>query len=220
MSLRTLRKQKTYETLLDAALKLLDAGRAFSSLSLREVTREAGVVPTAFYRHFEEMDDLGLGLVEQSSAALRQMMRAARSAPLPAEHLIRSSIKTFFDFVREHRSLFLFLVRERSGGSARIREALSTTLRLFVADLATDLARMPPLARFSTPDIQMLADLIVNTVFGGVEDFLNSATQAAEADVLDRIERQLRLVLLGASQWRSDHPSLSPGTLPGTARAS
>lgn len=220
MTLRTRRKQKTYEALLDAALTLLDTGRAFSSLSLREVTREAGVVPTAFYRHFEEMDDLGLGLVEQSSAALRQMMREARSAPLPAEHLIRGSIKTFFDFVRDHRSLFLFLVRERSGGSARVRQALSTTLRLFIADLATDLARMPPLARFATSDIQMLADLIVNTVFATVEEFLEPPAGLTETEVLGRVERQLRLILLGASQWRSDHPSLSPETLQDTARAS
>lgn len=218
MNLRSRRKQKTYEALLEAALALLETGRSFDSLSLREVTREAGVVPTAFYRHFEEMDDLGLGLVDQSTDALRQSMREVRSAPLPANHLIRASLLTFYDFVRAHRPLFLFLVRERSGGSARVREALQSTLRLFVADLATDLARMPTLARFSTPDLRMLADLLVNLVFGGVEEFLAPRTGPDEDEVLRRIERQMRLVLLGTSQWRSDRTSLSPGTLPANPR--
>ena len=53
MTIRDDRKQQTRQTLLDAALKLMGDGRSFVSISLREVTREAGVVPTAFYRHFK-----------------------------------------------------------------------------------------------------------------------------------------------------------------------
>lgn len=203
MSVRTRRKRRTNEALQEAVLSLMESGRAFSSLSLREVTRKAGVVPTAFYRHYEDMNDLGMTLVEQSSSILRQIMREARSAPLPTEHLIRSSVQTFFDFVREHRSLFLFLARERSGGSSTIRKALRDTIRFFVADLATDLARMPPLAHFSTADIQMLADLIVSTVIGGVEAILEPDVHAPEEAALQKTIHQLRLILLGASQWRS-----------------
>ena len=49
------RKQRTRQALLDAALDLLDE-QSFSSLSLRQVTRAARVVPTAFYRHFDDME--------------------------------------------------------------------------------------------------------------------------------------------------------------------
>jgi len=38
-----------------------------ASLGIREVTRQAGVVPTSFYRHFRNMDDLGLQLVDHLS---------------------------------------------------------------------------------------------------------------------------------------------------------
>ena len=48
MTIRDDRKQQTRQTLLDAALKLMGDGRSFVSISLREVTREVGVVPTAF----------------------------------------------------------------------------------------------------------------------------------------------------------------------------
>ena len=50
---------------MDAARSLMDSGRGFGSLSLREVARCAGIVPTGFYRHFDDMDALGLALVAE-----------------------------------------------------------------------------------------------------------------------------------------------------------
>src|ERR1700749_4642000 len=72
------RRQQTRRALLDAALEQMDGGYGFDSLSLRRVARAAGVVPPAFYRHFEGMDELGLALVEESVATLRSMLREAR----------------------------------------------------------------------------------------------------------------------------------------------
>jgi AcrR family transcriptional regulator len=70
---RDQRKEATRRALIAAALKLLDE-RSFSALSLREVTREAGVVPAAFYRHFDSMDALGLVLIDESFRALRDSL--------------------------------------------------------------------------------------------------------------------------------------------------
>src|SRR6202012_4341550 len=72
------RRRQTRRALLDAALEQMDGGYGFDSLSLRRVARAAGVVPTAFYRHFDGMDELGLALVEESVATLRAMLREAR----------------------------------------------------------------------------------------------------------------------------------------------
>ena len=57
--LRSERKQATRHAIIDAALKL-SAERGFSSLSLRSVAKKAGIAPTSFYRHFADMDELGL----------------------------------------------------------------------------------------------------------------------------------------------------------------
>ena len=43
----------------------LSAERSFASLSLREVAREAGIAPTSFYRHFRDVDELGLTMVDE-----------------------------------------------------------------------------------------------------------------------------------------------------------
>src|ERR1700726_3875956 len=72
------RRQHTRQALLDAALLRMDGGESFDALSLRSVARAAGVVPTAFYRHFASMDELGLALVEESFRTLRAMLRQAR----------------------------------------------------------------------------------------------------------------------------------------------
>ena len=57
------RKERTRRAILDAALELSEE-QTFAALSLRQVAREVGIVPTAFYRHFASLDDLGLALVE------------------------------------------------------------------------------------------------------------------------------------------------------------
>src|SRR6201985_1053220 len=72
------RRRQTRRALLDAALEQMDGGYGFDSLSLRRVARAAGVVPAAFYRHFDSMDELGLALVEESVATLHAMLREAR----------------------------------------------------------------------------------------------------------------------------------------------
>ena len=77
------RGQKTRNALLSGVLDLVEQGIAFSAISLREVTRQAGVVPTSFYRHFENMDELGLNLVDQTGLSLRKQMREIRSQATP-----------------------------------------------------------------------------------------------------------------------------------------
>lgn len=60
---------------MEAAFSQLSAERSFASLSLREVAREAGIAPTSFYRHFRDVDELGLTMVDESGLMLRQLMR-------------------------------------------------------------------------------------------------------------------------------------------------
>ena len=86
------RPGETREKLMNAALTLVGKGRHFASLGIREVTRQAGVVPTSFYRHFRSMDDLGLQLVDELGLVLRRMMREARANVLQADKLIEESV--------------------------------------------------------------------------------------------------------------------------------
>lgn len=110
---RSEKKAKTRRSLIDAALRL-SAERGFSGLSLREVAREAGIAPTAFYRHFRDMDDLSLALVDEVGLSLRQLMRQARQRFVDrGRSVVRVSVEAFMEFVHDHANLFRLLLGER-----------------------------------------------------------------------------------------------------------
>jgi AcrR family transcriptional regulator len=201
------RKQRTRQALLAAALELLK-DQSFSSLSLRQVTRAAGIVPTAFYRHFDDMEELGLVLIDESFRTLRAMIRAARADPRTYEHMIRNSVEILVGYVHEHDAHFRFIARERFGGVAALRHAIRTEIRMFASDLATDLARLPYLERWNAEDLQLLAGLMVNTMVGTAEALLDAPTgdPAAEAEMAAAARRQLRMITLGVPQWHSASP--------------
>jgi AcrR family transcriptional regulator len=201
---RQAQKQHTREALLNSALELLE-DTSFSSLSLRQVARGAGIVPTAFYRHFESMEELGLALVDESFRTLRQMMRSARAGATPAEDAIQRSVEILVRHVHEHGLHFRFIVRERYGGTGVLGRAIRNEIRLFSSELATDLARFPHLDQWTTEDLNMMASLIVNAMVSTAEAILEVPidTPEAEEEIVRTAEKQLRLVVLGVPQWRS-----------------
>jgi AcrR family transcriptional regulator len=198
------RKQRTREALLAAALRRLE-DQSFGSLSLREVAREAGIVPTGFYRHFRDMDELGLVLINESFRTLRQMIRSARADQQDYEHVIRRSVEILVHHVHDHRLHFRFIARERYSGVPAIRHAIGSEIRLFSSELATDLARFPYLSAWSSDDLQMMAGLIVNTMVSTAEAILDATPgdRTAEEEIIQTTEKQLRLIALGVPQWRS-----------------
>ena len=198
------RRQHTRQALLDAALQLIEAGESFESLSLRSVAKAAGVVPTAFYRHFASMDELGLALVEESFRTLRTMLREAREGLAP-EHIIKRSVEILMDHVRAHRQHFMFVVRVGYTGNVILRHAVRNEIRLFTSELATDLARFAVLREWTTDDLQMLAGLLVNTMISTVGAMFDVPVAApeAEAEIARVAEKQLRLALIGVPHWRS-----------------
>ena len=208
---RRARKQRTRQALLDAALELLEE-QSFSSLSLRQVTRTAGIVPTAFYRHFDDMEELGLVLIDESFRTLRAMIRAARADQRTYEHVIPNSVEILVGYVHEHHTHFRFIARERFGGVAALRYAIRNEIRLFASDLATDLARFPYLDRWSTDDLQLLAGLMVNAMVSTAEAILDAPEEdpVAEAEIIATARRQLRMIVLGVPAWRSSEMLSAP----------
>ncbi|MCC2638556.1 MAG: TetR family transcriptional regulator [Moraxellaceae bacterium] len=205
------RRSRTRQALIEASLDLLGDERTFSSLSLREVTKAAGVVPAAFYRHFRGMDSLGLELVDESFRTLRAQMRAVRSNPLPTEQLIRSSVALYVSYVREQNRYFRFAIREYFSGATTTRLAIRNELRFFVSELATDLALLVPDRRITSSDLQMIAQLIVNNMVMATDQILALPAEHPDEEALlvEVLSRQLRVIFLGVTQWK--HPESKPG---------
>ena len=196
------RKEATRRAIVAAALKLLEE-RSFSALSLREVTREAGIVPAAFYRHFESMEALGLVLIDESFRALRDTLRGARAGKLDPNRVIESSVDILVGSVVERREHWRFIGRERSSGVTVLRYAIRTEIRLITSELAIDLARFPALADWSSEDLNILAGLFVNSMIVIAEAIEDAQDPATLAEIKRTAVKQLRMIAVGAGGWRS-----------------
>lgn len=197
-------KQRTRESLMEAALLLMQQGRSFTSLGLREITREAGVVPTSFYRHFRDMDELGLALVEEGGLTLRRLLREARKAGVPVKDILRGSVQIYVTYLKAHPLHFMFINSERNGGSPAIRAAIRSEIGHFISEMAQDMQHLGMLPQLPGSAFQMIAGLIVNTMLNAAGDILDlqAGRVRAEAEMVENFVRQLRLILLGATQWR------------------
>ena len=196
------RKERTRQAILDAALRLLEE-EGFGQLSLRQITREVGIVPTAFYRHFSSLDELGLTLVDQSFSTLREMIRSAREDMAAYDSVIRRSVQVLVDHVHANRAHFSFIARERFGGHGPVRRAIRHELELFSRELATDLAVLPNLRAWSRDDLRMLSDLVVNAMVSTAELLLTVPADDAEQEqrIVHNANKQLRVIVVGISGW-------------------
>ena len=192
-------KEATRQALLKAALRLLNKA-SFDHVSLREVTREAGISPTAFYRHFDDMEELGLVLVEESFGTLRDMLRGARADPSLAANVIRNSVAVIALHVREHAPHLRFIARERHGGVRRLRRAIKRELQLFADELAVDLAAFPALNKWPVEERQLVAGVLVEMMVHTVAELLEASDEEA-VQILATAERQMRLLIVGVAQW-------------------
>lgn len=196
--IRAVQKEKTRRQLINAALGQLSAERSFSSLSLREVAKEAGLAPTSFYRHFSDMDELGLTLVDEAGLTLRQLMRQARQRIEKGGSVIRISVLTFMEFIENNDNIFRLLLRERSGTSKAFREAVAREIKYFTVELCDYLKQ----ANNMNHDIAYLqANAAVTIVFNAGADALD--IRKRERQILaEQTIQQLRFIARGAADFQ------------------
>lgn len=201
MGPRAQQKFKTRRTIIDAALNQLSAETSFSNLSLREVTREAGIAPTSFYRHFKDMDELGLTLVDEAGLTLRQLMRQARAriADTSGGSVIRTSVETFMEFINDNGNVFRLLLRERSGTSAAFRAAVSREIQHFIAELGDYLQKE---LGFAEDEARVQADAMVILVFSAGAEALD-LSKSARQGLAEKVMMQLRMVARGAATLKA-----------------
>lgn len=193
--IRAIQKEKTRRALVDAAFNQLSAEKSFSNLSLREVAREAGIAPTSFYRHFKEMDELGLAMVDESGLILRQLMRQARKRLENGGSVMATSVETFFEFIEERPNMFRLLLRESSGTSQAFRTAIAREIQHFVAELAEYIQLRNPDIPRELAYIQ--AEGLVTLVFTAGSHALDM-NKAQRQQLKQKVILQLKMLARGA----------------------
>lgn len=188
-------KLKTRQNIIHAAFSLLDENRSLSAISLREVAREAGIAPTSFYRHFKDIDELGLTLVDEAGLALRQLMRQARRRIASGGGVINTSVETFMEFISANKNVFRLLLREHTGTSSAYRLAVFREIQHFVEEL-TDYIIEQQGVEYRIAQLQ--ADAMVRLVFSAGAEALEADTKL-RLEIGERVKAQLRFVQKGAS---------------------
>ncbi|MFG2191971.1 TetR family transcriptional regulator [Streptomyces sp. NPDC048639] len=201
---RQAQKQRTRQALLDAGLRLL-AEQSLSSLGLREVTREVGVAPAAFYRHFRDIPDLGVALVQESFGSLHTAIRAILAEQDETGGRIDSAVDAIVRYVGGHRPHMRFIARERYGGVRAVREAIAAELGRFTEEVAGSLSPRPVYEGWTADDMRMLAELFVDHMVTTAAALLDAGpdARAAQERIAATARRQLRLISVGCRHWRS-----------------
>lgn len=208
MGVRAQQKERTRRSLIEAAFSQLSAERSFASLSLREVAREAGIAPTSFYRHFRDVDELGLTMVDESGLMLRQLMRQARQRIAKSGSVIKTSVSTFMEFIGNNPNAFRLLLRERSGTSAAFRAAVAREIQHFIAELADYLEVENHIPR-SFAEAQ--AEAMVIIVFSAGAEALDVGLEQRK-QLEERLVLQLRMISKGAYYWYRREQDSGAGT--------
>ncbi|XKM14023.1 HTH-type transcriptional repressor FabR [Orbaceae bacterium ac157xtp] len=191
---RAMQKERTRRSLIETAFNQLNAEQGFASLSLREVAREAGIAPTSFYRHFRDMDELGLAMVDESGLTLRQLMRQARKRIEKGGSVLQTSVTTFIEFIDNNPKVFFLLLRERAGTSAAFRSAIEREIQHFIVELTDYLNNANKMPRRYN---EMQAQAMVTIAFNQGADAIDQEPEQRQ-QFIDNLIFQLRMVSRGA----------------------
>ena len=216
MSIREERKQQSRQAIMDAVLQLSSAGRAFSSISLREISRQIGLVPTAFYRHFQDMDALALDLVDQVALHIKGILHQLGQGYLyQPDAQTETALTLFFKSVDQRPQQWIFLISERWGGSAVLRQAIAREIDFLIEDLANDLQRVESVQHFQhAEDLHVLANILINLLLNWAMNWI-SLGQQFEAEKLQQQQQhfiqqsitQVHLLFRGICHWQRPQPA-------------
>ena len=223
MSSREQKKLQTRHAFFNAVLDLCMTGQSFSSISLRQVTREVGVVPTAFYRHFDDMESLGRALVVEELGGTLEILsdglQIGRKRSFDRQ--IAKSIQLFLYMVSDQPYYWQFLISERYGGSEAVRKAINELVKKHAQSLAEDLALQPAFTHINNYDRRLLAEAGVNMFFSWIIDWLELTYTEDHDDEVDlnvieenkqlmlhNCTRQAQMLFYGAYNWKSSEETL------------
>ncbi len=185
------------DDLLAAALRLIGPHRSVSSLSLREVAREAGIAPNSFYRQFRDMDELAVALIDVAGRSLRKIVGAARHRAATQRGIVRGSVETFMAQVRADDKLLHVLLREGTVGSDAFKQAVDRELTFFEDELRTDLVRLAAAEGAVMHEPALVSKAITRLVFA-MGAMAMDLPPERDKELIDQLSTMVTMIISGA----------------------
>ena len=190
------------EDIIAAALNLVGPHRSVSTLSLREVAREAGIAPNSFYRQFRDMDELAVALIDRAGSSLRAIIGEARQRAEKESSVVRASVETFMAQLRSDEKLLHILMREGTAGSNAFKEAVDRQLSYFEEELRQDLIRIAVASGVGIHEPATTAKAITRLVFDMGSTVMDLPPER-DAEMIEQLITMVRMILLGAQRMGS-----------------
>lgn len=187
----------TKEELFQAALNLIGPQKSISSLSLREVAREAGIAPNSFYRHFKDIDELAIELIDRAGIVLRQILNESRLKASKQNSIIRSSVEVFIAQLDADEGNLSLLLREGYTGSKSYKQAVERQLNYFQQELQEDLIRLERLNNKKLFYPEIAARAITQLVFNMGANVIDMAPEDRK-EIAEQTMIMIRMILEGA----------------------
>jgi TetR/AcrR family transcriptional regulator, fatty acid biosynthesis regulator len=187
------------DDIIAAALHLLGPNRSVSTLSLREVARAAGIAPNSFYRHFRDLDELAVALIDLAGESLRQLVGEARQRANAEHSVVQSCTDAFMDRLRADDPLLHILLREGTVGSAAFKQAVERQLQFFEDELRLDLIRLAEVKNTGLYEPALTAKAITRLVFAMGATALDLPPDQY-AEFTRQIVVMVRMVISGTQQ--------------------
>ena len=187
----------TKEELFQAALNLIGPQKSISSLSLREVAREAGIAPNSFYRHFKDIDELAIELIDRAGIVLRQILNESRLKASKQNSIIRSSVEVFIAQLDADEGNLSLLLREGYTGSKSYKQAVERQLNYFQQELQEDLIRLERLNNKKLFHPEIAARAITQLVLNMGATVIDMAPEDRK-EIAEQTMIMIRMILEGA----------------------
>ena len=194
---RKQQKEETRQKLMDAATVLLASGRSFDTLSLREIAKLAGIAPTSFYRHFHDMEGLGLALIEEHGAGLLTLMHRVREQASEGHSVIRASVETLFEYIFSNQGVSRMILQESLARESAFRKAAKKLFVSMSVDLADFLVWDAQQRGVPLGHPQLAANSAVAILFTAGIALLDTPPQERDRGIEAAIV-QLRMIMRGA----------------------
>ena len=194
------------DDLLQAALALIGPHRSVSTLSLREVAREAGIAPNSFYRQFRDMDELTVALIERAGQTLRTIIGQARQrAAASRGGVVAQSVETFIEQMRADDKLMHVLLREGTAGSDAYKQAVDKQLNYFEDELRVDLIRLAAADGGATLFEPALASKAITRLVFAMGATALDLPPEKDPELIAQMTHMIRMILTGA-RTLAGHP--------------
>lgn len=184
------------EDIIAAALRVLGPSRSVSTLSLREVARAAGIAPNSVYRHFRDMDELAVALIDLAGESLRQIIGEARQRSSSEQGVVQGCTDAFMEQLRADDRLLHILLREGTVGSDAFKRAAERQLNFFEDELRLDLMHLSVMKKSGLYEPALTAKAITRLVFAMGATALD-LPKDKHAELNEQIVLMVRMIIAG-----------------------